>query len=105
MKIDKATVLAQFRAGSRKSELARQWGVSPSRIGQIIAQAEWDGIRLSGDPLAGLSERVRNVLKRDFLCTVAAVRDALAEPRPRKIPELGKVGLKEVRLWLDGMKT
>lgn len=101
-----AAVLRQHRDGARQCDLARSLGLSATRIRQILDKAErLERAEESADPIDKLSVRTRNCLRSQALCTVEAVRAALAEGRLDDVPNLGSVSKDEVRRWLAGLPS
>lgn len=91
-----ATVLAQFRAGARKADIARQLGLSGERVRAIIAQAERIE-RLGPD----LSARTRKILRWFNLFTIEQIRAAMDAGQLDSNPYFEREGINELRLWLS----
>jgi DNA-directed RNA polymerase alpha subunit len=99
-----AEVLKAYRGGTRKSELARQLGLSKERARQVISKAErLEKAKDSIDPLETLSVRARNCLRAENIYTVDHLREALASGKLEKVPNLGAVSKAEIREWLAGL--
>lgn len=99
-----AEALKAYRGGTRKSELARQLGISQERARQVISKAErLEKARDSIDPLEALSVRASNCLGAENIRTVDELRDALASGRLEKVQNLGAVSKAEIRDWLAGL--
>lgn len=98
-------VLKQYRDGARLCELARGLGITSTRVRQVLNKA--DKLELAGQSynlIDKLSVRTRNCLQTWNLDSVEEVRAAMADGSIKKIPNLGKVSLEEIRQWLDELK-
>jgi hypothetical protein len=97
-----AKVLAAYRGGSRKCDLAKSLGLSQGRVGQIIERAKRvEADEDSVDSFDRLSERVRNCLRSEGLRTVEQVIQRERQGTLREITNLGSRSLHEIGLWLD----
>jgi DNA-directed RNA polymerase alpha subunit len=99
-----AKVLDAYRGGTRKSEIAKQLGLSKERARQVVAKAErLEKTKDSLDPLEAMSVRVRNCLRAADIYTVDDLRAAVVSGKIEKIPNLGAVSKSQIREWLDGL--
>jgi transposase-like protein len=98
----RAKILAGFRLGETKTELARSLGLSVTRVTHIIwqAQKEEADAEQPGE-LSGLSNRTRNALLSDGLDTRRRVEITAQKIGLQHIPNLGMVGREEVARWID----
>lgn len=114
-----ADVLKQHENGKRACDLARELDLSPSRVKQILDQAvrQKNG-SAPADPFDQLSTRTRNALFSEAAYSgmsgmirvgarpsTADVKEWLVSGRLRAIPNIGRVGWKEVENWLAGIAT
>lgn len=69
---------------------------------RVYSAAEALGFNIgSTDPLDSLSTRTANSLRAAGLLTVDDVREAFDRGRVAHIPNVGKLGFEEVRVWLE----
>lgn len=94
-------VLKRRQEGERLCDLARNLGISVATVKYVLNKAEnFKQAEISYDPLNKLSVRTRNSLKAWELDTVEEISAALEDGSLKKIPNLGKVSLEEIRKWL-----
>ena len=99
----KKKILLWGRSGMGVKEIARRLGVSVSyaRILEGLAEQAAEAGQLGGkQPLNGLSTRACNALLSKGLKTRAHVAKAFAANELSHIPNLGKVTLREIEIWL-----
>lgn len=96
-------IVARVRAGETASSVARDVGLSSSRIGQILEKYRWSEMRIaSGDPLVALSVRARNCLCAEGLDSVEKIRQVLARGELKKIPNIGPKIVAEIENFIEG---
>ena len=97
-------VLAASRRGARQCDMAKTYGVTPCRIGQVIAQAKRiEAKKVSTDPFDSLGTRAKNCLLAEGINTIDQIRSVLDGGEMHKLPNFGKATVREIRLWLDGI--
>jgi len=105
-----AAVLARFRDGHKKSAIARELGLSHSRISQVIAKAErLEGIKEAQSLFRSieyhLSVRTLNCLRAANIKTVDEIRVALSNGSLQEMPNFGRKSEREVMEWLKDIDS
>lgn len=97
-------VLNASRRGARQCDIAKSYGVTPCRIGQVIAQAKRiEAKKISTDPFDSLGARAKNCLLAEGIKTIDQIRSVLDGGEMHKLPNIGKATVSEIRLWLDNI--
>lgn len=86
--------------GESIAEIARDLGVSPQRVKQVINKT----FRDASDVLGGLSTRTRNCLKASGLSSFTDIEGAFNDGRLFEIPNFGEKSWLEVSEWLEEKK-
>lgn len=99
-------IFAEFKAGAKKSDLARKHGISPARIDQIISKAERISEEsLTEDPLRALSMRIFYAIRGAGIETIEQLREAFENSRLEEVSNIGRGSLAEIRDFLYSLKN
>lgn len=99
---DRKLILSKFLLGAKKAHLAREYGLSATRVSAIIADEKRKEIEAaSPGPLHGLTVRARNTLLSAGLQSRQEILRAYKAGELKDVPDLGSKSLEEIRVWLN----